>query len=304
LRRFRGSVGAGLACALASTALVAGVAQAQETVTISPTSPDVGNCFPFGIGDGPPGQDWTPFTGFIYRNLPPFELRPGDALAFDLGAPNDFDIELEIALAATTQNGGIENAGAFTTVVSNTQTPANPRGDTVIGNFELQFASEAAFDFPGGGLIIRFSNPSADYAADGDCDQVLVRATSSDPSGFFLQRFIRDADGAFPWSGGSTSDIGGFQVTPHRPDTTITRGPKDKTKRKKATFEFTGTDTRAVSGFECSVDGGAFAACTSPFKVKVPKGKHNFQVRAVDEHGNADATPASDDWKRKKKRKK
>jgi hypothetical protein len=86
------------------------------------------------------------------------------------------------------------------------------------------------------------------------------------------------------------------------PSATITKGPKDKTKKKQATFEFTGTDTRAVASFQCSLDGAAFATCTSPHTVKVKKGKHTFQVRAIDQAGNV-GVPASDDWKRKKKRK-
>jgi hypothetical protein len=86
------------------------------------------------------------------------------------------------------------------------------------------------------------------------------------------------------------------------PNATITRGPKDKTKKKSATFEFTGTDARAVASFQCRLDGGAFATCTSPHTVKVKKGKHTFEVRAVDQAGNVGA-PASDTWKRKKRRK-
>ncbi len=85
------------------------------------------------------------------------------------------------------------------------------------------------------------------------------------------------------------------------PDTTITSEPKAKTKKKQATFEFTGTDARAVASFQCSLDGAPFASCTSPHTVKVKKGKHTFQVRAVDQAGNI-GTPASDDWKRKKKK--
>jgi hypothetical protein len=85
------------------------------------------------------------------------------------------------------------------------------------------------------------------------------------------------------------------------PTATITAGPKNRTKKKKAKFEFTGTDARAIASFECSLDGAAFATCTSPHKVKVKKGKHTFEVRAVDDAGNV-GTPASDDWKRKKKR--
>ena len=86
------------------------------------------------------------------------------------------------------------------------------------------------------------------------------------------------------------------------PDTTIGAGPKDKTKKKQATFEFSGVDARALAGFECSLDDGPFASCTSPYTVKVKKGKHVFSVRAIDAAGNVDASPASDAWKVKKKR--
>jgi hypothetical protein len=87
------------------------------------------------------------------------------------------------------------------------------------------------------------------------------------------------------------------------PDTTIAAGPKDKTKKKQATFKFSGTDARAIAGFECSLDGGAFAACASPHTVKGKKGKHTFSVRATDQAGNV-GSPATDDWKVKKKKKK
>jgi hypothetical protein len=84
------------------------------------------------------------------------------------------------------------------------------------------------------------------------------------------------------------------------PETHIIKGPKDKTKKKKATFEFSSSEP-SVS-FECSVDGQPFIPCTSPDTVKVKKGRHNFQVRARDAAGNVDPTPASDDWKVKKRR--
>ena len=89
------------------------------------------------------------------------------------------------------------------------------------------------------------------------------------------------------------------------PDTTITKAPEDKVKTKKkqanVTFEF-GADEAAT--FECSLDGGPFAACTSPDTLTVKKGDHSFAVRAVDTAGNVDASPASDTWKVKRKKKK
>ncbi len=86
------------------------------------------------------------------------------------------------------------------------------------------------------------------------------------------------------------------------PDTQITKGPKDKTKKKTATFEFSANEPGVT--FNCVLDGKQeFKACTSPLTVKVKKGKHTFQVQARDTAGNLDATPATDSWKVKKKRK-
>ncbi len=75
------------------------------------------------------------------------------------------------------------------------------------------------------------------------------------------------------------------------PNTTITSGPPVLTNNPVAAFTFTSTEVGG--GFQCSVDGGAFAPCTSPF-VSSPllDGKHNFQVKAVDAAGNLDKSAA------------
>jgi len=86
------------------------------------------------------------------------------------------------------------------------------------------------------------------------------------------------------------------------PETAITKRPKDKTKKKTATFEFTSNEPGST--FECSLDDAAFAPCASPLTEKVKKGKHSFRVRAKDAAGNVDGSPATDDWKVKKKKKK
>jgi len=187
--------------------LLIGTAQGA-TITIGPTNTQMlSNCFPFGNGDS-----WTPYMGFIYQNIPAFSLQPGDTIAFDLGQQNDTDIELEIALAATTVNGGTVQSGSFTTVVTNTQTPQNPRGNTIIGDYELRFTVEQPFDFPGGGLIIRFSNPSVSYAADDTCNSVLVGATNSDASGYFIEGFVRDSDGVSPWQNIRSDALAAFRI--------------------------------------------------------------------------------------------
>jgi Ca2+-binding RTX toxin-like protein len=188
---------------------------ATTTTTVQPNEPQVGNCFPF--GGQPFDEVWTPYMAFIYKNVPAFELATGDTLAFDLGAQNDASIQLEIALARTTTNGGNGQGESFHTVVPNTQTPQNSLGDTIVGNFELQFAAEAPFSFPGGGLIIRFANPSASYIADTTCSSVLVNADATDSSGMFVGRAFQDADGGYPWDFFDPYDIGGFRVTHTEP---------------------------------------------------------------------------------------
>ena len=83
------------------------------------------------------------------------------------------------------------------------------------------------------------------------------------------------------------------------PETTITKGPKNKTTKKRATFTFIASE---AATFRCSVDGKPFASCASPFSVKVKRARHRFAVRAADTAGNLDATPATDSWKVKKTR--
>jgi len=122
-------------------------------------------------------------------------------------------------MAATTANGETTESGSFIKVVKNTYDPLKARGDTIIDNFDLRFVVDSAYSFPGGGLIIKFSNGSTAYRADNQsCDQVGVVGKSTDSSGNFVLAFWDDDDGISPWGPQQPpislqeEIIGGFQI--------------------------------------------------------------------------------------------
>jgi hypothetical protein len=82
------------------------------------------------------------------------------------------------------------------------------------------------------------------------------------------------------------------------PVTTITARPKEKTRKRTAIFKFTSSDPGST--FVCSLDGASEEACASPVKHRVGRGRHEFQVQAIDPTGRADPTPAQHDWRVKR----
>jgi hypothetical protein len=218
-----------------------GSAQAATTTTITPASPSgTGFGAPFGYGSLSVSP-WGPYMDFVYKDVPAFSLKPGDTLSFDLSHTNDADIQLQIGMAPTTTNGGDVQAAPLTQIVSNAQVPANPRGNTVTGDYELTFTAQSAFDFAGGGLLLSLGNAGGAFASDADGvgDGVQENnAQSTDPSGHFVERQVRDDDGISPWIGSAyTSGIAGFRLNiadlPAPPVTTPPATPKKKKCKKK-----------------------------------------------------------------------
>lgn len=198
----------------------------QGSIQIIPTSStSVANCVPFGNNIS------YEFTGFIYRDVPPFVLVPGNQIAFDTGRQNDVDIRRNIYFSAANKNPdlvpyrsnvtsqGIMATG-WTQVVSDNQIPLNPRGNTVKGDYELVYTAEAGFNFPGGGLIVGFGGSPPGAYADRNCEQVLVYTNGGDASGNFYARFFRKPDQSLgvldSGSGGTGSSLGGIIIAATR----------------------------------------------------------------------------------------
>ncbi|HCB04082.1 MAG TPA: hypothetical protein DEQ43_07520, partial [Nocardioides bacterium] len=71
------------------------------------------------------------------------------------------------------------------------------------------------------------------------------------------------------------------------PDTSFTTVPGGTAKALSVPFAFTSTAVPAT--FQCSLDGAAYAACSSPTTLSVTPGPHVFRVRSTDAVGNQDA---------------
>jgi hypothetical protein len=79
------------------------------------------------------------------------------------------------------------------------------------------------------------------------------------------------------------------------PVTTISAGPAATATNTSATFGFAANELNAT--FECALDGAAFIGCVAPITYTgLSLGAHTFAVRAIDQAGNVDSTPASFAW--------
>ena len=82
-------------------------------------------------------------------------------------------------------------------------------------------------------------------------------------------------------------------ITP--PDTVLDSTPAALVNSSAATFAFHSTEDGST--FQCSLDGGSAADCSSPLSLTgLAEGAHTLSVSATDAAGNADATPESYSW--------
>jgi len=79
------------------------------------------------------------------------------------------------------------------------------------------------------------------------------------------------------------------------PDTSITFQPPDPSNSRNPIFEFTCDEGNCT--FECKLDSGAWAGCSSPQTCPgLSEASYTFEVRAIDAVGHVDSTPATYTW--------
>jgi hypothetical protein len=77
------------------------------------------------------------------------------------------------------------------------------------------------------------------------------------------------------------------------PNTAIT-GMRLSKHSRQATLRFRGWGGAGALSFKCELDGGRWTSCRSPKVYRhLKKGRHTFEVKAVDARGKADPTPAT-----------
>jgi len=260
------------------------------------------------------GIDGAPFPGPNGGAVT--DLGP---LGFNLAVGRDggFDISpTGVGYAAVTSNATtVTGLYRLTPTVSTTATFLGPIGN---GTTEVRGLTILQPDGDGDGVrdfadncVVAPNSDQADLDADGSGD-----LCDEDQDGDGLSDAVEIAIGSDPRSANSDGDAvaDGADACPTLPgtlangcpdvilpDTVITAGPKGKTKKRGATFEFISTEPSTT--FACSLDDKPFAPCASPrtFK-KLRRTKHTFDVRAIDAVNNLDPTPASFSWKVKRKR--
>lgn len=85
-----------------------------------------------------------------------------------------------------------------------------------------------------------------------------------------------------------------WTVSAAPPDTSITSGPSGLVNSRSAEFVFSSEEGAT---FECSLDGAGFGVCSSPQNYgELSDGDHTFEVRAVNQAGTPDPTPARSEW--------
>jgi hypothetical protein len=165
------------------------------------------------------------------------------------------------------------------------EAPASPSGPSA------QFTFSASTDLgPEGFFQCRTSFNGGPASAWATCASPLSLTGLSSGTRKLDIRAVDSAGNASTGSGIAShtwTTIGGA------PDTTITGSTKNG---GSAAFAFS-SPGNPLATFQCSIDNGAFTACTSPKSYSgLAVGSRNFRVRAINAVGTVDATPAQDTW--------
>jgi len=243
-----------------------------------------------------------------HRTLPPASLASGGLLAKSDGVVVRWRIKAgsavgPVALRITRPGNSSARTGAGT---SPTVTPTANQTSTFDVRLPIQSGDAVGIDCCQNASLHAFSStPNASY--EFWASRLEDRGPPTPP--FFISPFEgiellvnadiepdADADGFGDESQDQCPTDPATQTECDPPETRITKGAPNKTKKHTVKFKFKSSEPG--SSFECKLDKKPFKPCKSPKKLKrLKKGKHKFKVRAIDPAGNTDPSPAKDKFK-------
>lgn len=208
--------------------------------------------------EDPPAEDPDPFRYLTFENLTDGNYR------FEIRATNGLQVTSDVTSFAWTVD----------TEAPDVEITSGPNAATKNTTAEFEFSStdegatfECAID---GGTAEACTSPVS-YGSLGDGDHT-VTVTATDEAGN-----VSDPAASRSWSVDTVSPV-----------TSINSGPTGTVTVANASFGFTAD--KAGSTFECKLDSGDWAACTSPKAVSgLANGSHTISVRATDTLGNQGA---------------
>ena len=220
------------------------------------------------------GSDKT-FDSYVAAGASP-DAFPAQDSGVRLSADDELDVNDHFLPALSVDpSTAVVEAGFYTTA-------ADPGG---------QFARRAYVASDNLGLL--YSDPQSTATADS-----RFAGTLSDGIDYGDRQGADSAEGTFRPAWTDARSIQGrdaelYALAP-QVETTIETGPSGTIAQAKATFGFSSPAPRT----DCSLDGGPFVSCSSPFTVgPLPNGSHSLRVRSTDSVGNiVDLTDASRGW--------
>ncbi|MFN8151505.1 MAG: S8 family serine peptidase [Solirubrobacterales bacterium] len=168
-----------------------------------------------------------------------------------------------------------------------TTTARNDSPDLTAGNAALGIDLPSGVSLTSGSATQVVSGGTLGTAATSESHAWTVQATSEGVKTIT----VRGAGDAY----GTTfrdADQVSFTADCTPPSTAIDTGPSGPTSDPSPSFGFSAQG--GGGGFECSLDAGSFAPCSSPYEAPTQAdGAHTFRVRAIDGVGNIDPVPAT-----------
>jgi hypothetical protein len=255
---------------------------------------DVGGVMNFG-GDGAPASMTVRDSTVAFN-----ESQLGGGISTSSNAANTLRLErVTIAYNYGGSRTDVPNAGGLSiqsghsvvvagSIIAGNSTAAGPSNCTpqpiISEGYNLQDGTDCQLAGTGDRQSTnpQFVGPEAELANAGGETDVLMLTPSSPAVDLvpgctgFDQRDVSRPQG-------SACDAGAFEVD-QAPETAL----------EGAAPPFTFGSNKPGSRFECAIDGGPFAACTSPWTpAGVAAGAHTLAVRAIDSAGTADASPTT-----------